>query len=470
MTTPATSKILSQKASAVSITANSTDYNITAILFNNKGEGRFIDSNSLEGLVFETNYTTPFLMGNLTAVNEGNTDILNKIDLKSSISNINTYGDGEYFLKLKVVYIDKHNKDAVLLDKFFTIKNKVNTVQNNKRFTVYYFIDVVYSHLNYKRQEWNTDLLQDKKTIRQYGDKKVNAGKALQHILKQFCDQDDIIDDSDWDNGISKLYYTLPAGQPALTGIKELLKAYVSSDKSSGILTYYNGKFQLKSLKKHISQLYKKTNNKIDIGTGLAAIFKIETNDLQQQYTNNETIDLFGRSFEYIPISLSSIKLTDIQPDVTLTELSKNEIIQFNEKKKQFTIHSDEGTLNKVENITGLENFPNGKGNKINIDVNEKFNIKNKIFKMSSEDSIRHLGTIKLQKQLLNSLSKASFSTPANINFSANKFLYMTMDLRLKNEYAKKLPGFWYITSNITSLRKGQFTSSIECVKLDKPK
>jgi hypothetical protein len=470
MTTPATSKILSKKASAVSINASSTDYNITAVLFNNKGEGRFIDSNSLEGLVFETNYNTPFLMGNVTVVNDDNTDILNKIDLKSSISNINTYGDGQYFLKLKVVFTNKHNKDIVLLDKFFTIKNKVNTVQNNRRLTVYYFIDVIYNHLNYKRQEWNTDLLREKKNVSQYGDRKVNAGKALQHLLKQFCDQDDIIDDLDWDNGIGKLYYTLPAGQPALIGIREILKAYVSSDKSSGILTYYNGKFQLKSFKKHISQLYKKTNNKIDIGNGLAAIFKVETNDLQQQYTNSETIDLFGRSFQYIPINIKSIKLTDIQPDVTLTELSKNEIIQFNEKEKQFTIHSDEGTLSKVENITGLDNFPGGKNNKINIDENEKYNIKNKIFKKSHVDSVRYFGTIKLQKQLLNSLSKASFSTPANINFNANKFLYMTTDLRLKNEYANKLPGFWYITSNVTSLKKGQFTSSIECVKLDKPK
>ena len=153
-----------------------------------------------------------------------------------------------------------------------------------------------------------------------------------------------------------------------------------------------------------------------------------------------------------------------------MNKLAKNEIIQFNEKEKRFTIHSDEGTLSKVEDITGLENFPNGKNNKINIDENKRYNVKNKIFKMSDVSSIRHFGTIQLQKQLLNSLSKASFSTPANIDFSANKFLYMTMDLRLKNEYANKLPGFWYITSNITSLRKGEFISTIECVKLDKPK
>ena len=469
MTTPATSKVIPKKPSTVRVTANSTDYNITAVLFNNKGEGRFIDSNSLEGLVFETSYNTPFLMGNLTVVNDDNIDILNKVDLKSSISNINTYGDGEYFLKLKVLYVDRHNKDVVLLDKIFTIKNKLNTIQNNNKLTIYYFIDVVYNHLNNKRQEWNTDLL-EKRTVSQYGDRKVNAGKALQHLLKQFCEQKDIIDDADWDNGIGELYYTLPSGQPALIGIREILKAYVSSDESSGILTYYNGKFQLKSFKKHISQLYKKTNNKIDIGTGMTAVFKVQTNDHQQQYNNNEAIDLFGRSFEYIPISLKAIKLTDIQPDVTLNKLAKNEIIQFNEKEKRFTIHSDEGTLSKVEDITGLENFPNGKNNKINIDENKRYNVKNKIFKMSDVSSIRHFGTIQLQKQLLNSLSKASFSTPANIDFSANKFLYMTMDLRLKNEYANKLPGFWYITSNITSLRKGEFISTIECVKLDKPK
>ena len=46
----------------------------------------------------------------------------------------------------------------------------------------------------------------------------------------------------------------------------------------------------------------------------------------------------------------------------------------------------------------------------------------------------------------------------------------MNIDLHTKNKFAKKIPGFWYITQNVTTLAKGVFSSSIECVKLDKPK
>ena len=46
----------------------------------------------------------------------------------------------------------------------------------------------------------------------------------------------------------------------------------------------------------------------------------------------------------------------------------------------------------------------------------------------------------------------------------------MNIDLNNKNKFAEKIPGFWYIINNTTTLTKGQFNSSIECIKLDKPK
>jgi hypothetical protein len=470
MTTPATSKVLPKKETAVSVNANGTEYKVVSILYNSRGEGRFIDSNCFEGLTFETYQTSPFLMGNLNVVNEDNMDSLNKLNFKSPMSNINEYGDGNLFLKIKITFLDASQKTVTLLDKFFVVKSKINTVQNSMRLTVYYFVDVIFNHLNNKRQSWSTDLLNQKHTINQYGEQKVNSGRALKHLLETFTEQKDIIDEANWDNGRGKIYYTLPAGTPALVGISEILNSYVSSDASSGVFTYYNGKFQLKSLKKHITELYDKGSDKIKLSNDLAAVFKIQTNDTQQDYSNKSTIDLFGRYFNYIPISLQDIRLKDIQPDSTINKLTKNEVIQFNIKSKQLTIHSDEGTLNRVEEVTGLEMLPDGKDNKINIDNNEDYNIKNKMFILSHDDSTRHLGTIKLQKDLFSSLTKASFTTPGNINFNANKFIYMTIDLKSKNEFAKKIPGFWYITKNVTTLGKTIFASNIECVKLDKPK
>ena len=89
---------------------------------------------------------------------------------------------------------------------------------------------------------------------------------------------------------------------------------------------------------------------------------------------------------------------------------------------------------------------------------------------MTDDNTTMYYGTIKLQKQLLNSLTKANFSCFGDINIAANKFIYMTIDLNTKNKFANKIPGFWYVTKNLTTLSSGQFRSNIECVKLDKPK
>ena len=470
MTTPAISTITPKREAAVTITANSTEYKLVAVIFNSKGEGRYVDSNSFEGLTFETYKSSPFLMGNLTLGNESNMDSLNKLDLKAPSSSITEYGDSKLFLKLKISFNDRNNKTVILIDKYFVVRNKFDNVQNSQRKTVYYFVDLIYNHLNYKRQSWSTDLLNEKTRINQYGEQKVNAGEALKHILRTFTDQHDIIDEKNWDNGIGNLFYTLPADTPALYGISEILKSYVSTDEGSGVFTYYNGKFQLKSLKKHIANLYKNNNNKIELSSSLAAIFKVNTNDIQQKYSNDKNLDLFGRRFNYIPIDLRAINFTDIQPDSTTNGLAKNEVIQFDMLGKQFTIHSDQGNIHNVEDVTGLESLPGGDNNKLNIDPNEEYNIKNKMFMLSDEETTRHFGTIKLQKQLFSTLTKAVFSTPGNINFNANKFIYMTMDLKSKNEFAHKVPGFWYIINNVTTISKGEFASTLECVKLDKPK
>ena len=464
MTTPATNSIVNKQEQYFTVKANGTSYRITVILFNNKGEARALGQNSFQALTFETSYTTPFLLGSLTVVNESSMDLLNI----NGSSVTNTYGHGEEFIKIKITYLSKTRKTITLLDKLFITKNKMNTVQQNQKQVVYYFVDIVYSHLQNKRLEWCTDMV-NTRGKQQYGKNTVNAGRALKHLLKHFTTDDSIIDESDWDDGIGKLYYTLPP-RPALHAINEILNSYVSSDNSAGILTYYNGKFQLKSLKRHINTVFKKDNSSIQIGRHVTGAFKIQTLDRQREYSNKQPVNLFGKSFEYIPVDLNSIDFTDIQPDVTLNRLIKNEVIQFSTDQKKFTIHSDQGTLKQVSHNTNVQSLPGGDDTILNIDENKKFNIKKRIFKLSDEKSTTHHGTINLQKQLLNALTSASFSTGGNIDFSANKFLYMTIDLSLKNKFAHKIPGFWYIKNNLTTITSQQFSSIIECVKLDKPK
>jgi len=475
----------------VTINANGTDYKVQTYIHNSRGEIKFIDSNAFSGLLFETNYNTPFLLGVLTVNDELNSTVLNKVDLEDSspFSELNSYGDGGEFIRVIVKTKSKEKfacdyTDDLVLDKTFVTSKKLNTIQNNIKLVKYYFADVVWSHFQNKNKEWSTDVLNEfklKNVQMKRGQSKVNSGRALKDILRYFSNDDDIIDEDRWDDGIGKVYYTLPAGSPAFDAIAEIMKTYVSSDESGGILTYFSGKFQLQSIRSSINKIYKSSRprekatdhiiSKTHLGDNFGGAIKIQTNDNRQSYSNKEAGNILGKEFNYIPVDNSNITFVDTQPDATLNTLNKKEVTQFNPKTKQFTIHSHEGTLSAVESKTGLESLPDGKDNKINIDENTNFsNNKSKLFKMTDSNTTMYYGTIKLQKQLLESLTKAKFAMPGMIDMSANKFLYMNVDLNSKNKFANKIPGFWYITKNLTTLSKGTFASNIECVKLDKPK
>ena len=466
----------------VSINANGTDYKVTAFLFNSRGEARYIDAGALYEIVFETNHNTPFLLGSLSINDQQNTSTLNKVDFgghSGALSEINSYGDGEEFIKILIKSKSSTRKacdytDETIIEKIFVVTEKENTVQDNNKLTVYYFVDVVYTHFANKKKIWNTDLLNEKikqKAIIKRGQSKVNSGRALKDILTYFSEDDNIIDEDNWDDGIGSIYYSLPAGEPALTAIHEIMKTYVSSDESGGILTYYNGQFQLQSIRSNTNKIYKKTKQQTVLGSNFAGGFKVEAGDNKVNYTNKEAAAVLGKDYTYIPVDINDILFTDVNSKATLQELNKKEIIQFDAETKQFTIHSDQGTIPAVQARSGVESLPDGKNVQLNIDENKKFsNTKTKLFKMTDDNTTMYYGTIKLQKQLLNSLTKANFSCFGDINIAANKFIYMTIDLNTKNKFANKIPGFWYVTKNLTTLSSGQFRSNIECVKLDKPK
>ena len=478
----------------ITINASGTEYKVSVFLFNSNGEIKFVDANTFNDVVFQTIHTTPFLLGTLTLNDELNMISLNKVDTgfdSLAFSEYNTTSNGQEFIRIKIssktpTKIACQFTDEILLDKIFVIKNKHNSVINNNKLVNYNFVDVIYTNLANKKKEWSTDLLNEIKqkggTPRR-GQSPVNSGRALKHIIRHFIDDDTIIDEDNWDDGQGSVYFTLPAGAPAFTAIAEIMKTYVSTDESGGILTYYNGAFQLQSIRKLINKIYKNTNappnpwrhlvgaSQVILGDNFGGGIKIQTNDNRQTYSNKEGIDTLGKGFKYIPVDNNNITFIDTQPDATMTSLNKKEVTQFNSKTKQITIHSNQGNISAVTKTSSVESLPGGKDQQLNIDENTVYSTeKTRLFKMTDHNSAMHYGTIKLQKQLFESLTKATFAVPGNIDMSANKFLYMTADLNDKNKFAHKIPGFWYITKNITTLSKGTFASSIECVKLDKPK
>ena len=479
---------------SITINANSTDYKISTFLFNNRGEVKFADSNTFHSIIFESNHNTPFLLGSLYINDTENAVSLSKVDLGTkgggSITEFNVFGDGDTFLRVRITAktskkVSCNYTDEPILDKMFVITDRQNTVKDNAKLVVYHFTDVVFKHLSSKLQPWSTDrvneAIQKGQTLK-WGQSKVNSGRALKDVLRTFTDDHHVIDEENWDDGIGKVYYTLPAGENALKAIQQIMKTYVATDESGGILTYFNGQFQLQSIRSNINKIYKNTRkssytawqgllNQTNLGNNFAGGVKIQTDDNRQNYTNKEAGSILGRHFEYIPVHIQNIQFTDVHPRATFNTLNKKEVVQFDIKSKKWVIHSNKGTIADVEKNSNLKSLPDGKYNKINIDENEEFsNVKDRLFVLDDDNTAMYYGTIKLQKQLLDSLTKANFNCLGNIELSSNKFLYMNIDLTDRNKFAEKIPGFWYITKNLTTFGASQFNSVVECVKLDKPK
>lgn len=486
------------------VNADGTDYRVDILMFNSDGELRQITSQSFESVSFETMHTTPFLFGRLTLNNNENSElnnIIRGIDISdpdiAKFTQMGTKGGGQDFLRIKI-FIKRYDKksckftDVEIVDKFFTIKATTTSVQNNQKVILYDFIDIVYSHFARKLDTWSTDIIpfspeflnqytkdvrSGKKTVedqtREQNElfkpgREIRCGWALKHLLINFSEDHDIVG-KPWDNGISTLSYTLPAGSPPILAINEIMSKYVSTDQSSGVLTYYNGQFQLRSLKSILNNVYKDTNNNtFKLSSDFAGAFKIETDDLSKKFTNNRNVELFGKSFQYIPIKINNVDFTEVQPDETVTNLHKQQPINYNPSNKKITIHNKNGKLKNQGGFT--KNLPDEETNTVNIDQNNLFSRQKTIlFDYTTNTTTGPLGDIALERRLLNSLTKAEFTVGGNINMSANKIIYMTVDLSAKNRFITKIPGFWYVTKNYTILNKETFSSTIECRKLDKP-
>ena len=118
----------------VTINANGTDYKVSVFLSNNRGEAKFIDSNTFNSIVFESNHNTPFLLCSLYINDTENAVSLSKVDLGTkgggSITEFNVFGDGDTFLRVRITAktskkVSCNYTDEPILDKMFVITDQL---------------------------------------------------------------------------------------------------------------------------------------------------------------------------------------------------------------------------------------------------------------------------------------------------------------------------------------------------------
>ena len=478
------------ETATVNIKAGGTEYFVNVYFLNSIGEFRSVNSNSFKTITLESDYTTPFLTGKLQVVNNNNEDMFNttpKVDPKvpKELTQYSSTYDGQEYLFITISkkrYDKKACKytDEIMVQKPFVITNTRHSIDANNKILDYFFIDLIAADFLFKKKEWTSNILigkQDNKTVSHMGQEQlqVKTGSALKRLITDFTDED-TVNEKIWDHGSSTTSYTLPNQAPAVNGMTYFMSNYISSNKDLGILTYYNGKFQLESLKDIFNKVYFKDKDSILFKEKFTNAFKIESEDTNVTFTNKEAENLLPPGFEFIPITKANIIFNEPHPESGVTDLIDHSMIEYNTGKKRFNIFNKQGSIkNQTAQFESyIKTFPDADTSQLNINQNDLYNT-NKITKFGMSASASQTAAnadkakISLQRKLLEGLSTCDFTVDGNINLSANKFLYMTFESSNKNIFAEKVPGFWYIISTSTTLTESSFQTKVKCTKFDKP-
>lgn len=473
----------------IKLDSDGTQYFLSIKILNSKGEYKSFTSTSFAGLTFESDFNSPFIAGQLQIDNKGNQNLFNSLpdvfdEMPKKIRQYSSTFDGQEFLFIQIRKKNFNTKtcsyaDEIMLDKPFVITNTINSTLSNNSMTNYYFTDLIVADLLYTRKEWTSNVLigKNKKTLSKFSNEElqVNGSTALKRLITDFT-YPEIIDNDEWDSGRSTLEYTLPKNAPAMQAITYMLENYVSSNEDLGILTYLGGQFQLTSLKDIFAQVYQKNNNQKIFKERFTNAFKVQTEDTDVVYTNKEAERLLPNSFQFIPINQIDIDFTEPDPISGINTLIDHSLITYNNGSKTFNLFNKTGTVEEVRKDFSdyLKTFPDADEIELNVPANDFYKL-NKVTNFNTSNSPSQTTSnsqkskISLQRKMLQYLSRCKFKAPGNFNICANKFLYLTVTVKEKNDFLTKVPGFWYITKSTTTLKNGTFETEVTASKFDRP-
>jgi len=471
--TPAVSTILSESKSESTfvINANGTDFFVSIRFINDTGQTKTINKTEFSKIVFESVYTTPFVIGHLQLIEHEQQNKLKPALGNHAINtNYDTTGTGGEFIHIRIKQqINAVRTDQlVILNKTFIVKRITESMTGNTPMLNYYFADVEFGSLYYNRMPWSTSNQTNSSQLSDV-DKQVYVSDAILDLLVTFCskdknDTDSIINKNKWDDSISKTTYSLQMNQAPIDALSELMSKYVSKDHNDmGLLYRHAGKFKLLSL----TNIFKNESMP-------TAAIKIEINDNRSYYTSSQTASYFSNKYQLIPVHISKVQFYPKNPDAAVDEIVNHSIASYNTKNKSFKLYNNHGSvhnLKKTFNDT-ISYYPYGETREANIEKNN-ITIANKNQRMVYENSnnSEFLGKISLQSKLIQSADRVSFTIPGNLFPSSGKFIGIELGGIPANDFMRRVSGLWFILQNTTTLTvNGGFNTFLVCSQLDKEK
>jgi|ETNvirnome_6_100_1030635.scaffolds.fasta_scaffold02897_1 hypothetical protein len=466
MTPAISTPIPDSKASTFVVDSTGTSFYVSIRFINDRGQSKTINKTEFSKIVFESVYTSPFVMGHLQLIeHEQQNKFKPAIGSNAANTNYDFTGSGGEFIYISIKQQIDSTKQLIILNKTFIVKNIVESTTGNTPMLNYYFADAEFGALSYNRLPWSTNNMHPDSAQLNDVNRKVIVSDAILNLLNTFCEKTDqyIINTDKWDPSITKTEYTLHANQSPLDALNDLMSKYISKENNDmGLLLRHAGKFKLLSL----SNIFKNESTPV-------ASIRITTNDNRSNYTSNETASYFRGKYQLIPVHISNVQFYPKNPDTAVDVIVNHSISSYNTKTKSFNLYNNNGSVVNLKKTfnTVVSHLPASATKEVDIDkTNLTLSNKNQKIVYENSNNSEFLGKTTLQSKLINSADRVSFDIPGNFFPQGGRFIGIEISGIPTNKFMKTVPGFWFVLQNTTTLTHNTFKTFLVSAKLDKEK
>lgn len=462
-----TAELTIEEKNTFVIEANGTNFYVSIKFINDRGQSKTINKNEFSKVIFESVYTTPFVMGRLQLIEH---DQQNKfkpaIGNTAGNTNYDPTGSGGEFIHISIkqqINSTRHRR-FTLLNKAFIIKGISESMTGNVPMLNYYFADIEFGALLYNRLPWSTVNMVGDSSQLSATDRDVPVSDAISNLLTTFCSNrnHNIINTDKWNPSSTKTEYTLHTNQAPLDALNDLMLKYISKEHNDmGLLLRHAGKFKLQSL----NNIFKYESNPV-------ASIRINNNDDRSNYTGCRTASYFRSKYQLIPVHISDVQFHPKNPDTGVSVVVDHSISSYNIKDKLFNLYNNKGSvINLKKTFNDIISHLPGSETK-EVDVIRPVFIANKNQKIVYENSnnSEFLGKTILQSKFVDSADRVSFHIPGNLSPSAGKFIGIELGGIPGNKFMKNVSGFWFVLQNTTTLTQNTFKTFLVSSTFDREK
>ena len=448
------------------IEANGTNFYVSIRFINDRGQSKTINKTEFSKVLFESVYTTPFVMGQLQLIeHEQQNKFKPAIGSNAVNTNYDFTGSGGEYLYISIKQQINSTKQLTILNKTFIVKNIIESTIGNTPMLNYYFADADFGALSYIRLPWSTNNMQNESAQLNDVNRQVIVSDAILNLLNTFCDRsnDNIINTDKWDPSITKTEYTLHANQSPLNALNDLMSKYISKENNDmGLLLRHAGKYKLLSL----NNIFKNESTPV-------ASIRININDNRSNYTSNETASYFRGKYQLIPVHISNVQFYPKNPDNAVDVIVNHSISSYNTKTKSFNLYNNNGSVVNLKKTfnTVISHLPASDTKEVDIDkTNVTLANKNQKVIYENSNNSQFLGKTTLQSKLINSADRVSFDIPGNFFPQGGRFIGIEISGIPTNKFMKNVSGFWFVLQNTTTLTHNTFKTFLVSAKLDREK